>query len=96
MLTAVLCYAQPLNNGICYFFRLPLSVTPIQILPVNKKTKKFRTNSIYYEIFIYIHKNLFGPQAPDLLEKLAESLLYNFHHEHILLKIEDKIVIAKN
>ena len=29
-------------------------------------------------------------QVPDLLEKLAEILLYNFHREHILLKIEDK------
>ena len=48
-------------------------------------------NSIYCKIFIYIHKNLFAPQAQDLLEKLAESLLYNFH-----AKIEDKKVIAKN
>ena len=27
---------------------------------------------------VYIHKNLFAPQAHDLLEKLAEILLYNF------------------
>ena len=33
-----------------------------------------------------MHKNPFEPQAPDHLEKLAESLLYNFHREHILLK----------
>ena len=39
MSTVVLCYAQPLKNGICtaseYFFKLPLSVTPIRItIPV--------------------------------------------------------------
>ena len=69
---AVLCYAQPLNNGMCiaykYFLRLPLSVTPIQILSVNKR-QKFRMNSICCKIFIYLHKNLLAPQAPDLLEK---------------------------
>ena len=35
-----LYYAQPLNNAMCtayeYFLRLPLSVTPIRILFVNK------------------------------------------------------------
>ena len=38
---AVLRYAQPLKNGICtaskYFLKLPLSVTPIQIIPVIKR-----------------------------------------------------------
>ena len=52
-------------------------------------------NSVYCEIFIYIHKNLFAPQAPDLLEKLAENLLYNFHREHILLKLKIKKLLQK-
>ena len=47
-------------------------------------------NSIYFKIFIYVHKNLFEPQAPDHLEKVAESLQYNFHREHILLKFKIK------
>ena len=47
-------------------------------------------NSIYFKIFIYVHKNPFEPQAPDHLEKVAESLLYNFHREHILLKFKIK------
>ena len=34
--------------------------------------------------------NLFVQQAPNLLEKLADSLLYNSHHEHILLKLKKK------
>ena len=46
-------------------------------------------------IFIYIHKNLFAPQAQDLLEKLAEILLYNFHREHILLKLKTKKLFRK-
>ena len=60
------------------------------------KSKKFRTNSVYCKIFIYIHKNLFAPQAQDLLEKLAEVLLYNFHREHILLKLKTKKLLRKN
>ena len=52
-------------------------------------------NKIYCKIFIYIHKNLFAPQAQDLLEKLAEILLYNFHREHILLKLKIKKLMRK-
>ena len=52
-------------------------------------------NSIYCKIFNYIHKNLFAPEAHDLLEKLAESLLYNFHREHILLKLKIKKLLRK-
>ena len=37
-----------------------------------------------------MHKNPFEPQAPDHLEKVAESLIYNFHREHILLKFKIK------
>ena len=55
-----------------------------------------RTNSVYCKIFIYIHKNLFVPQAQDHLEKLAEILLYNFHREHILLKLKIKKLLRKN
>ena len=53
------------------------------------------TNSIYCKIFNYIHKNLFAPQAHDLLEKLAESLLYNFHREHVLLKLKIKKLLRE-
>ena len=64
------------------------------------KTEKYRTNSIYCKIFIYIHKNLFAPQAQDLLEKLAEILLCNFWLKHILLKLKTKkllrIISSKN
>ena len=38
---------------------------------------------------------LFVPQAPDLLEKFAESLLYNFHHKHSLLKSKIKRLLRK-
>ena len=42
-----------------------------------------------------MHKNLFAPQAQDLLEKLAEILRYNFHREHILLKLKTKKLLRK-
>ena len=43
-----------------------------------------------------MHKNQFAPQAQDLLEKLAEILLYNFHREHIFLKLKIKKLLQKN
>ena len=53
-------------------------------------------NSVYCKIFIYIHKNLFVPQAQDILEKLVEIRLYNFHREQILLKLKIKKLLRKN
>ena len=35
------------------------------------------------------------PQTPDLLEKLAEILLYNFHRELILLKLKIRKLLRK-
>ena len=69
------------------FLIQPFSVTPLRIL---LKRLKNRTNSIKCKIFIYIHKNLFAPQATEHLEKLTEILLYNFNCEHILLKLKIK------
>ena len=42
-----------------------------------------------------MHKNLFAPQAQDHLEKLAAIMLYNFHREHILLKLKAKKLLRK-
>ena len=70
--------------------KLPLYVTPIRVIPVLKKLRNLGRIQ-----FIYIHKNLFAPQAQDLLEKLAEILLYNFHREHILLKLKPKKLLRK-
>ena len=99
MLTAVLCYAQPLKNGMCttseYFLKLPLSVTPIRIIPVIKRLRNLgRIQFIAKSSSIYT-KKLFAPQAQVLLEKLAEILLYNFHREHILLKLKIKKLLRK-
>ena len=79
------CYAQPLNNGVCTALRLPLSATPC-----HKILRKLGRNK-----FIAKHKNLLVPQAPELLEKVAESLLYKFQRELILLKLKIKSYCAK-
>ena len=50
---------------------------------------------MYCKFFIYIHKNLFVSQAQDLLEKLVEILLYNFHREYNLLKLKTKKLLRK-
>ena len=98
MLTAILYHAQPLKNGICtaseYFFETTPFCHAYTNYTCHLKTE-FWTNSIYCKIFIYIHKNLFVPQAQDLLEKLAEILLYNFHRKHILLKLKTKKLLRK-
>ena len=50
---------------------------------------------MFCKIFIYVHKNLFAPQTWDLLEKLALIFLYNFHHEHGLIKLIRKKLSPK-
>ena len=88
MLTAVLGYAQPLKNGVCaaseYFLKLPLSVTPIRIIPVIKRLRNLgqiqfiaKSSSIYTKICLR-HKH--------------KTFLSRTH----FAKIEYKKVIAKN
>ena len=76
-------------------FRLSLSVKPI-LKPINKILRNLgqiiqfiAKSSFNYTI------NLFAPQATDLLEKLAEFLLYNFRREHILLRFKIKKILRK-
>ena len=99
MLTAVLCYAQPLKNGICtaseYFLKLPLSVTPIRIIPVIKRLRNLGLIQFIAKSSSIYTKNLFAPQAQGLFEKLAKILLYNFHRKHILLKLKTKKLLRK-
>ena len=45
-----------------------------------------------YELYL----SLKAPQAQYLLEKMAKILLYNFHREHILLKLKTKKLLRKN
>ena len=44
----------------------------------------------------YCTQNLYVQQTPDLLEKLAESLLYTALSLHILLKLKIKTLLRKN
>ena len=99
MQTAVQCYAQPLNNGICTAYEYVLWDYPFlscvyKLDPSRKYLEKDEFNLL--QIFIYIHKIMFAPQSIDLFEKLEESLLYNFHRENTLLKLKYKKVIANN
>ena len=94
---AVLCCAQTLNKKEYAPLTNIFETTPFCHAYTNYhlSIKDFRTNSIYFKIFIYIHKNLFEPHASDHLEKVAESLLYNFHRKHILLKLKIKSYCKK-
>ena len=79
----------PLPN---IFLKLPFSVTPIRIIPVIKRLRNLgriqfiaKSSSIYTKICLrHTHK-----------AKLAEILLYNFHREHILLKLKIKMLLRK-
>ena len=89
---------MPLENGICtaseYFNNYPF-LSRLYELHLSLKDLEILNEFNLLQIFIYIHKNLFAPQAQDLLEKLAEILLYNFHREHILLKVKTKKLLRK-
>ena len=85
----------PLPNTFLYILKLPLSVTPIPIIHVIKILRNLgriqfiaKSSSIYTKICL---RHI----AQDLLEKLAEILLYNFHREHILLKLKIKKLLRK-
>ena len=99
MLTAVLCYAQPLNNrtytAYQYFFKLSLSVTPIQILPVNKRLGNLgqiqfiaKSSSIYTNSVCVMSTRPFG----EVGRKPPLQLSSRTH----FAKIEDEKVISKN
>ena len=97
MLTAVLCYAQPLKKGICtaleYFLKLPLSVTPIRIIPVNKRLRNLgqiqfiaKSSSLY--------KSVCATSTRPFREVGGNSPLQLSTQTH-LAKIEEEKVIAK-
>ena len=71
-----------------FFLNHPFFVTPQRILSINKDPRKFgriqfiAKSSSMYTKFCLRHKLL------NLLQKLALSLLYNFHQKHILLKLK--------
>ena len=94
MSKAVLCYAQPLNNGICtasqYFFKLPLSVMPIRITPVIK-----RLRSLLQNLYLYTQKSVCATSTRPFGEVGGNSPLQLSSRTHFA-KIEDKKVIAKN
>ena len=97
---AVLCYAQPLKKGMCtaskYFLKLPLSVTPIRIIPVIKRLRNLgqiqfiaKSSSIYTKICLrHKHKTFWRSWR-----KFSSTI--NFHREHILLKLKIKKLLQK-
>ena len=99
MLTAVLCYAQPLKNEICtaseYFLKLPLSVTPIRFIPVNKTLRNLGKIHLMQNLHLYTHKSVFATSARSFGEVGGNSPLQLSSRTHFA-KIEDKKVIAKN
>ena len=101
MFTVVLCYAQPLNTGICtaykYIFRLPLSVMPIQILPVNKRLRNLgriqfiaKSSSIYTKNCLRHRHQTFWRSW----RKVSATTFIAKTQTHFT-KTEDKKVIAK-
>ena len=90
MQTADLCYAQPMNNEIS--LRLPLTVTPVRILPVNKILRNLgriqfiaKSSSMYTKIC----------SRQDITQTFGVMSPPNFHRKLILLKLKIKKLLRK-
>ena len=98
MLTAVLCYAQPLNNGICtaseYFLKLPLSVTPIRIITVIKRLSTLEEFNLLQYLHLYTQKSVCATSTRPFGEVGGNSPLQLSSRTHFA-KIEDKKVLRK-
>ena len=99
MLKAVLCYAQPLKSGICtaseYFLKLPLSVTPIRIIPVMKRLRNLGQINLLQKLHLYTQKSVCATRTRPFGKVGGNSPLQLSARTHFA-KIEDKKVIAKN
>ena len=95
---AVLCYAQPLKNGICtaseYFLKLPFLSRLYELYLSLKDLEIYDEFKLLQNLHLYT-QTFVCPQAQDLLEKLAEIFLYNFNREHIFLKLKTKKLLRK-
>ena len=98
MLTAVLCYAQPLKNGICtaskYFLKLPLSATPERIIPVIKKLRNLGRIQFITKSLSFTQKSVCATCTRPFGEVGGNSPL-QLSSRTPFAKIEDKKVIAK-
>ena len=98
MLTAALCYAQPLKNWICtaseYVLKLVLSVAPIRIIPVIKKLRNL--GQIHFIAkSSSTQKSVCATSTRPFGEVGGNSPLQLSSRTHFA-KIEGKKVIAKN
>ena len=99
MLTAVLCYAKPLKNRICiaseYFLKLPLSVTPIRIIPVTKRLRNLGQIQFIAKSSFNTQKSVCATSTRPFGEVGGNSPLQLSSRTHFA-KVEDKKVNAKN
>ena len=99
MQTAVLCYTQPLNNGIFtaykYFLRIPLSVTHIRILPVNKRREILNEFNLLQNLHLSTQNSVCATSSRPFGEVGGKSPLQLSSRTHFA-KIKDKNVIEKN
>ena len=99
MLTAVSCFAQPLKSGLCtaseYFLKLPLSVTPIRIIPVIKRLRNLGRINLLQNLHLYTQKSVCATSTRPFGDVGGNSLL-QLSSRTQFAKIEDKKVIAQN
>ena len=96
---AVLCNAQPLENGICtaseYFLKLPLSVMPIRIIPVIKRLRNLGLIQFVANLHLYTQKSVCATSTRPFGEVGGNSPLRLSSQTHFS-KIEDKKLLRKN
>ena len=93
MLTVVLCYAQPLKNGICtpseYFLKLPLSVMPLRIIPFIKRLRNLGQFNLLQNLHLCTQKSVCATSTRPFGEVGGNSPLQLSSRTHFA-KVEDK------
>ena len=89
-----------MKNGICtaseYVLKLPLSATPIRIIPVIKRLRNLgRIQFVAKSSSIYTKSSLCHKHKTFWRSWRKFRILYNFHRKHILLKLKIKKLLRK-
>ena len=100
MQTAVLCYTQPLNNGVFtayeYFLSLPLSITPTNtnFYQSINDVEILDEFNLLQNLHLSNEKSVCATSSRPFGEVGGKlSLQFNFHRTHILLKLKTKMLL---
>ena len=85
-----------LNHRLWIFFWVEPFLSHLYEIYLSIKDLEIMAEFLLSQIFIYVHNNLFAPQASDFFEKSALIFLYRFHRDHNLLTLKIKKLWPEN